>query len=93
MIISLAKGIVIFLILFIIDGFLESKKNKLWGQTVKLLEKLEKTNDESYKKLNEMYGKEMDEIGNRYPESFPFSLYVNIKELNRLNYLYGRFYD
>jgi len=86
--------IVVFIVLFFIDLKLALESTNLYGKCDKKLKEIEKNNPSFFKKLDQLYGKEMDEIGNnRAMWSFPYSLYLNTKHLIRLSYFRDRFFE
>lgn len=84
--------ILFFILLFIVDIWIGTMKNKSFTKAEITFSKLKIENPSFYKKFNSLYGKEWDELHNKpmHDINFPISLFINIKDIEKLNYFTER---
>lgn len=90
-------GIILLLVLFFVLFVFDLKFGSLLSKEIidlhKLYEKLGKKNKKEFRVVKELYGKDIDELYHKQPESFPFSLITNLIDMNKVNKLQSRIKD
>lgn len=64
---------------------------KLYSEVESLYKKINSINPTIFKELKLLYGKDLDMIGHKTPDDFPYSLITNFQSVEKLMYLKSRF--